>query len=649
MNPIDRAFGALSPSSDLLRDSLSGNPYVQKKFVGSVITLGEDATSNLSAVVRLFGEGPAFSALGMTTAFSTAQGAANLVKATHNYQSAALMHDENGQAMEGFHICARISQIFGGAAFGVVRVADITNTGFNVCRALAGPAKTLAIAGSALFGVLFLGIGALAAISIKETCGFLARAEKASKDMEELKALVGELTGEAPAPSTKKIISKQDLYVHLGQQVRSMINEIDPELAGSLTDRKLGKALFTRYSDFLPHVLNKMGIQKADNITLPGLRRNQEIVQKVWAKEKGVIHQRILGSKGMELVGKAQGMHLYELLSSKDPETRKYAEMTSKELMDGIQGSAKEERYVMVAYLVMGVFGVACTVLSNFIVSPLITLGLFVCYLAMSYGDWKGFQAYLESDGPNGKYAKEYVYFHLALGVLSIATAITLTVFTGGMFPIAAIAAVGVVWLLMDLYLIRQINLREKKYNSEHPTLQAFLDHLESLDLTKEEGLPEMFHKLPRIHREKILEELLKIDPTFAKGLKTFELKDSKEPLVALGEQLYEKDSFFTLNSSDSDYVRIPFAIKDTNELLISSESPLKLENVKTHPCRDLFYKTLYNLTARDEQLEVLKKGKDHLQTVVKKVMNPDLLDRKIMSVKTSKVGMVAGFKLQPS
>ena len=308
--------GALH-STSYWGSSLCSNARAKDPLVDQVAIQAIDLISNTSACTRPFNAtffpGPqpvAFSAVGGTTDFGVLQALIATKNAVSGYFAASDMHDGAGQTITSADAISRIGQVFGAAAYGWIRVQDIADRGFHALSNLSYLVPYFAAIGDVGFALLFFFVGVLGLRSCLETRSFIIELDKAinelhSENFEELQVLIGKMTGEGPV-SIGTTISERDLYVHLGQQLRALFDEMDPDLVAGSWDSDLGKSLFTEeHKKLLPAVLNRMGITITDTMTLESLQTNPEIIQKVWAKEQKVVYERILGAKGSELVQRA--------------------------------------------------------------------------------------------------------------------------------------------------------------------------------------------------------------------------------------------------------------------------------------------------------------------------------------------------------
>ncbi len=610
------------------------NARAKDPIIGALATNAIDFVSNTSACTRqlnacvLPGPQPvAFSALGATTPFGAIPAAIALKNAYVSCAAASDAHDGVGLTISGADAISRIAQVPGAIAYFAVRFLSIANEGFHRLSNLSYLAPYFSIFGDSCFAILFFFVGVLGLRSCLETSEFITKLDSAvndlhSKNIEELQALIGEMTGHAPAPADTKI-SKRDLYVHLGQQLRSMLDEMDPELTAKLWDKDLGRMLFKDkdYKKMLPAVLARMGIE-ADDLSLESLKTNSDVIQKVWAKEQKVRYDRILGSKGSELVGRAKEMNLYDLISNQ--KTEKYGVEVAQRLLGKLKTCAKDQRHRMIAYTISGFAGALFTILA-YTASPahaiVYSVGTFLSFVGIAYGDFIGLRKAMASEGPVGSQEKRLLKFHLALGVAALILAIALTVLTSGIFPVAAVVIVGLVWICMDLYALRLANEKEKAYNAEHPTLEMFAEQIKkdgslntALKQMKGEHALKMFHKLPKVQREAILrsiyDNLSAIDPKFIKKLRTFP-SDKSEAFE--GWSLYNE-----MSTQNKDLTKR--ALKQANKILIGKKK-LEMGNLETHENRDLFYKAFYQEFVQREQRNLLRRaGSSRLLKAVEKV-----------------------------
>ncbi len=640
-NYLDSVFKSLETASsdnpNIFYDSLANNPFLKKPIIGSLVLQSKDIPANTSSIMRQ-GSSPAMSALGLTTAFNTFQGIFTLEQACHAYKAADRMHDETGKKISTADGVSRVAQIFGGLSFCLVRFADIANRGFNSLKMLAIPAAYSFIIGIHSFAVLYLGLAVLSVVSIKETNGFLKKAQRTSGNIDELKSVMGELTGRG-TPILSKPVSDKDIYVHLGLELRSMLREIDPKLGLKLSDKKLGKALFKeKYNKFLPTVLTRMGANlESKGLNVEKLKSNQGLVQTMWAREKQVTYERLFGFEGMQLVQKAKKMHLYELLSNE--KTKEYAEKTSENLLKELAVCSKKQRQIMIAYLITGVIGVVFTVLSDVFLAPLDVLicniGFFTCYLVMGYADLRCFLESYKAGGAIGEYAKPYVLFHFALGLAAITTAAVLTSVTFGGFPVICLFVIGAVWMATSVGMLVLLDRREKKYDIDHPSLEKFLERLNQskMGVVYKETI-EIFHKLPKIQREAILKALIKNHKElkrYSKELKTFSIDSSlaKKSLEEKGRRLY-------LETKDQKIRDKAFELANGN--LIGDGILLDEKSLTTHPCRDMFYREFYNELAKAEQQKFceragVEKIKDELEKLIKSAKIIKLESQKVVEL----------------
>ncbi len=626
-NYLDNAFKSLdqvsSLGSTIFYDSLPNLPYLKKPIIGSLVLKAKDISADTGSDIHPT-TSLALGTMGAVTAFSLTLGIFTLDKAYNSYKSADAMHDENGKRLSKIELALRHSQIVGGGCCVFSNVVDLANRGFKSLRNLSSSSSKALLLATYCLDVLYLGLIAVSFLNIRESFRFLGRVKNSTESVEELKFLIGELTGNGPVESSKRI-SIQDIHTHLGLELRSMLNEIDSMLAAKLSDKKLGKALFKdQYKKFLPTVLNRMGIDPTDkDLKVESLIDNKELIQRVWAKEKSVIHTRVLGFKGMQHIRKAKEMHLYELLL--DDSTKEYAQSAAKELLQELKVCSKKQRHISIAYLVAGSVGATFSVISKAFIFPLETavskVGFLVFFLLMGYGDVCDFLEVYKSGVRAGEYAKFCAGTHLALGVVAVsAFAVTLSILGGGI-PIASLIIIGGVWISLDVWMLLLLNRREKEYVLEHPTLGEFLDLLNrgNTDYLSKEAL-EMFHKLPKLQRESILRSLVKSNPVVMKvcsrKLKTFAIQGSllEESLESKGRRLYNEQN---INQQVSKH-----SFELANKILTGKGCPLDKDSLNTHPCKHLFYKTFYNEQAKADQQKFCETvGKKHLKFAVEKII----------------------------
>jgi hypothetical protein len=617
---------SLNPiTGNIFYDNLPNNAFLKKPRIGTLVLQSKEITADTSSVMRQ-GSSPAMSALGATTAFSAFQGLFSLEHACHAYQSADQLHDENGKWISISDIALRVAQCFGGIAFGLVRSADIAIRGFSSFNFLEKPALHATAIGTYCFGVLYVCILALSSISIKETHGFLKTLENSKVNVEELSSLLGEITGKG-VPSFSRDLSKKDVYVHLGMELRSMVKEIDPKLGREFSDKKLGKALFTnRYNKFLPTVLHRVGASFSNrDITVNQLKKDKGLIQVIWAREKQAVFERILGFKGMEFVQKASEMNLYGLLSNE--KTKAYAQEVSKGLIQDLEKCSKKQKQTMVSYFFAGALGTIFTGLSITAAASMPALmlvcdiGFLAVSLMMGYGDFQCFLETYKAGGPIGEYAKPYVLLHFVLGVAAIATAATLTTLSGGTFPLISLFIIGSVWMASGIGMMILLEKRGKSYDVEHPTLANFAQQVGSskLSILYKESL-EMFSKLPKLQREAILKRLLqdyKHLQLYANGLDTFSPLLSKETVEGKRKRIYKK-------LKGDKLVKESFEL--ANKKLLASSHPLTEESLSKHPCSHIFYKTFYDKLAKSEQEKfIARAGKVKLLEVITKLLDKNL------------------------
>ena len=399
---------------------------------------------------------------------------------------------------------------------------------------------------------------------------------------------------------------------------------MDPELVAKSWDSDLGKSLFTEErKKLLPAVLSRLGITTTDDTTLESLQNNPAVIRKVWAKEQKVIYERILGAKGSKLIERAKRMHVYELIAN--PDTKEYGVKVSTKLLGKLRTCAKDERHRMIAYTISGFAGAVFTILA-YAASPahafVWSMGILISYGVIAYADFLGLKKAWASEGPIGN-SKHYIILHLLVGI-AIAATIAATGITGGIFPVAVVALIGLVWLFMDIYALYKAYEKEKAYNAEHPTLEMFLERIKkdgslntALDELDKDHTLKMFHKLPKVQREAILRDLQEmmesVDPEFIPGLHTLKLSEDMSE-VETGKCLYKE-----LSAQNKALAKR--ALKQANKVLLSGSEKLKKSNLETHENSDLFYKAFYEEFVKREQRNLLRRaGSTRLRHSVEKV-----------------------------
>ncbi len=621
-NHLESAFSSLeavtTPSSKIFCDTLPNCPFIKNPKIGSLVMRAKEITadtgSDINPSTKLGND-----TMGAVTAFSTALGILTLDKVYNSYKASDSMYDERGKTIAKFDASLRVTQIAGGGA------AVLAN--FAPESLLASSVVALAIAGYSM-DFLYLGLAAVSALSIKESNDFLSRLKKSEGNINELKTLLGELTGQGELELSKTLKDK-DVYTHLGLTLRAMLNEIDPELAAKLSNRRLGKALFeAKYNKFLRPVLDRMNISTdAKDLDLETLKVNKELIRNVWAREKNFVFRRTLGFRGSLLLQRAKEIRLYEQLG--DKKTKEYAEATTKELFQELKSCAKEQRHTSMAYFVAAVVGGFFSAVAWAIILPLETVlskvGFLAFFLLMGYGDLCDFLEAYKSGVRAGEYAKFCSGTHLALGLLALSAFTVSTILTGGVFPVASLVIIGGVWITADVLMLILMHRRDKEYAEEHPSLKEFLDKLNSsnLEYLSKETL-EMFHKLPKLQREAILRSLLQSNKevmrVYAAKLKTFMDQDSllDERLEVKGERLYRE--------LQNEQVHIRKAFEEANKTLIGNSKPLDPETLTKHPSKHVFYRTFYNEVARAEQQKFcVTVGRKRLRNTVEKLMSASL------------------------
>lgn len=640
---LTHAFSSLDQAtsySNIFCNKLPNYSLNPKPLVGFPIS-GADMTADVSSVLRQ-SSSPALSAMGTTTAFNSIQGALGLPGAVEAYETSEKLHDSVGKWLSVSDITMRVSQIFGGTGFTLVRFSDVAS-GFNQMKYLAMPASVALMVSLQCFGMLYVSIAALSSIKLHESISFSHRLQKAMKNEDELKLLMGDLLGKGNIPPSKSL-SEKDVWNHLGMELRSLLNEIDPKLAKKLSDKTLGKALLENesYKKHLHTVLSRMGVDGSS--TLEDLKTKPALIQFVWHKENQKIHSRIVGAKGMELIEKAKAMGIYDLLQKAD--TKEYAQSSAQKLLGDLKTAAEEQRPIMIAYLISSVFGAVFTGLGFAVQSPMIVaataLGFLVCFLTMTYADGLAFWESYKAGGAAGEYSKTYLALHLTIGVLAISAAIAVTVFTGGLAPVAVIVAVGAMWIAMDIWMYFFISKQEANEKIERPTMKQFMEDLkkEGMDI---DALIQMFHKLPKTQRQAILawieenkpkKELFPLgDQGYSFPLISMLLDSLRSPPVSTNtEELKTRDKLLSEEEMRLAYQEcldkklIERAFKIANEKLLTQEKLFDKEGLDKHPCKSLFYQVFYNELAKEEQAIYLE---ENIETLKK---NAEILLKKLNS-----------------
>jgi hypothetical protein len=418
----------------------------------------------------------------------------------------------------------------------------------------------------------------------------------------------------------RKTLQERDVYIHLGMHLKDLFFEIDPKLVKKLSHEELGKALFTdEYRKFLPLVLDRMGIAAKNVTKVSDLQGNQILIRSVWDKTNEAVHGRVFGSKGMSAISKAKQLHLYELLGSKEPSDRAFAEKQSEVLMKELRAGAKENRFILGLYFVTGLLG---TIFTGFAESAYSVVGFFCCFVFMWVADFISFQKVCESEGPVGKWDRLYVLSHFLLGVFSttIATLFLIGVIgavtygTGGLFLPIAILMIGSIWMGVDVWAFLQIEERRAKYKKNHPTVQHFLQKVSSKASFEEKE--ETFHKLPKLMQKQIL--LAGLERTGA------------------AKDLYTSFDIHPLATPE----RLKKVALTTRAVSLSNEvDPITEKNFFTHPSKKLFVQNLYNQWVRDGQKKILQRIdriEGRLQAAVESVLEnvrPTAVERKLLKV----------------
>ncbi len=403
----------------------------------------------------------------------------------------------------------------------------------------------------------------------------------------------------------RKKVQEQDVYIHLGMRLKEVFSEIDPKLVKKLSHEELGKALFTQeYRKFLPLVLERMGISAKTVKTVGDLQGDQILIRSIWAKSKEVVLGRVFGSKAMSAISKAQQMHLYELLSSKEVADQEYAEKQTEVLFKELDMGARENRLVWGLYFLTGLLGTIFTGLADSVYS---VAGFFCCFVFMWVADFMSFLKVCESDGPVGKWDRLYVFSHFLLGAAAVTMATLLligvmgavTYGSGGLFLPIAILTIGSIWMGVDIWSLFQIEERRARYKEAHPTLQDFSQKVSSK--ASFEDKEEMFHKLPKLMQKQILLSGLEKTGSAKDLYASFDI----QPLVT--------------------QKRLRKVAQVTQELSLSKDAdPITEKNFFIHPCKKIFIQNLYNQWARDGQRKILQRIdriEGRLQSAVEAVM----------------------------
>lgn len=607
------AFDAWKESSvSPVPDALGPHPYLPRPLAGTLTRQGEEITADTSSTLRFSSlSHPALSAAGITSTLNIFQGALGLENGMVAREAASDVNDPMGQKLAEVDIFSRVFQILGGIGFCGLRGEDILNRGFHLLKGGATSMSILASAVDCCFAAFFVVLGTLSCLSIYESRTLSNRMKKAEKSGLG-RDFIGELTGEKAAKEASPIQIKH-VYSQVGGALRSMLNEIDPELTDGISDQKLGRELFGKYREHLPSVLKTMGVEDIgkDEIQPSDLQMSETFKRLMQRRKQEAVQSRIFGDEGTKWIQKAKESRIYERLGSQDLEIKSQAEKMAKDLFGHLESCSKKEQRGMWAYLVcsalgLGVFtmGLCVTYPFEMLVSAVVSVA---CFGAMWYGDFHYFLAGLRSEGPVGKYAKPYVCFHLAVGLAAISAGVALAVMSGGTVPLVIVVAVGLTWFVVDGGLLYAFNQKEKQYQEKHPSLAAFIQQLQAQKeaqaktawegYREEEKTMRMFLKLSQVQRKAFLERILREWPGETERQKLLE-KAEKEPKKLVSKVIERK-----LELSSKELQMVEQALKEANENWLGVESdPIAIDNLSVHSQRAAFEKTLHRLAV--EQVE---------------------------------------------
>ena len=198
----------------------------------------------------------------------------------------------------------------------------------------------------------------------------------------------------------------------------------------------------------------------------------------------------IIGSKALGLLKQAVDTGLSERLNSDREIIRNKALEEVKELFSEVKSGINWNLFINIPLLISSVVGFVATILTmpiNALLTAPFVIATNVMFqltsLTMLVPDMACLKAVLSSDGPVTKMDKKMILSSTLWGFISLAAVITLgSVFSMGTLPLAVAIAIGVFWLASNVAVYIKALQKEKRYQMNHPTIDALIKLAEKGD-----------------------------------------------------------------------------------------------------------------------------------------------------------------------
>jgi hypothetical protein len=479
-----------------------------------------DVGADISYTVRQFAniwvDSHAFSTVGITTGFNSVQGAIAAKKAYDRVKNAWKVGDLWGTS-EGALDCLRgITQSAGGMAYAGLRplsiIADlkhIDTSSINAATSLGKSTFMLGTLGNIFFGFFYLFLGACTGVNIFKTATFKHQLNK-SKDLKEAMQFLSKKLHVDPGKTYQKLSKHKDMQQDLEKAavecvsdwMRSFVDDAKLLKAagmtffGSYNDRKaFVKKFFAEIEKGNPtnkkEFLEKLGFNEKDHKEVFEAAKNWNLFELVGLKQtlnktqmrKELKIARATSGECVKWIKTAEQSKLFERLTSSDKKINAAAQQEMQGILEKIKTSISSNLFINSIYFVSSVVGVVATILMFFFtggIGAIVVAALFliVC-VTMMLGDGYGLFLGLQ-DGEPGKYDKKLVVVNTVVCVISIAVVIALMA-TGVASLVLGFVSLGIAlaWLASNGVTFVKLDKKEKKYFTEHPTLENFFELLQ--------------------------------------------------------------------------------------------------------------------------------------------------------------------------
>lgn len=522
-----------------------------------------DVSSDFSAILRTLPDvkassfnssTPLFPIMGMTTGFNSVQGSVAALQAKERYEkmdSAGAAPQKTDAAID---YVRGLAQAGGGISFAANRPLSVASTITNASTSSLLGRATLYTGsiGSALFGVFYASLGALSGRQIFRLKNFENKMDQyGSTDAEKARFLIEKrLQKKSPEETLLKLITSHNAYKARQILQNRALSAVEKSSSSLVKDaakngidthgmvkgegKKYAAKVFEALNedrDVKTRILERMGLtgcQEAKGLS-PQELMGLELMCEARNQKKEIKLSECIGPNATALAKNAIETRLLERLNSEDSFVKSAAEKEAEALVSEAKKGIQSNKKMSWAVFCTCVLGVLSTV-AGFL--PLVGIALAVeqfvnlgIYLSMLAIDWTGLKSAQQVEsGPIGKHDKLLLSVNTAIcmGALA-ATLIVGSIFSMGILPMAAAAAIGAVWLVNNISAYAKLEKKERAYKEAHPTLSDVKDVL-----SKQQG---------------------RIDDATKALLKRLSISDKK----AVKKHLLGKDSLDTRALSDED------------------------------------------------------------------------------------------------